>query len=76
MAGKKKWMRGVVKPSRKGVFTAKANAAGQSVHEYAEEKKGAGGTLGKEANLALTFEKTAHKHKVKKSLMKKMYGKK
>lgn len=57
MPAKRHWMASAVKPSHKGKFTAKAEAAGKSVHEYAEEKKHAGGTLGKEASLALTFEK-------------------
>lgn len=57
----KKWMQKAVKPSHKGLFTSKAHAAGESVHEYAEEKKHAGGTLGREANLALVFEHTAHR---------------
>lgn len=46
---------------RKGAFTAKAKAAGKSVAEYASEKKGAGGTLGKEANAARTLTKLARK---------------
>ena len=50
------WMQASVKPSHKGKFTAKAKAAGKSVPAYAEEKKDSGGTLGKEATLALTFE--------------------
>jgi hypothetical protein len=41
-----------IKPSRRGLFTKKAHAAGKSVQEYASEKAGAGGTLGKEANFA------------------------
>lgn len=51
-----KWMQSAVKPSHKGKFSAKASAAGKSTHAYAEEEKNAGGVLGKEANLALTFE--------------------
>lgn len=75
---KKKWMKAAVPEDRKGVFTKKAEAAGKSVHEYAEEEKHAGGTIGKEANLALTFEKQAHKkkHKSAGDRMKKMYGSK
>ena len=46
-----------------GAFTKKADAAGEGVHEFAEAKKEAGGKLGKEANLALTFEGIAHKKK-------------
>lgn len=53
------WEAGAVKPSRRGVFTKKADAAGESVHEYAERERGAPGKLGKEARLALTFEKQA-----------------
>ncbi len=41
---------------KKGAFTAKAEAAGKSVEEYAAEKKDAPGTLGKQARLAQTFE--------------------
>ena len=65
MEGKKrKWMKAAVPESHKGLFTKKADAAGKSVHEYAEEEKHAGGTLGKEANLALTFENEAHKQQI------------
>jgi hypothetical protein len=52
-------MKGAVK--HPGAFTAKAKAAGKTVHEYAEEKKGASGLLGRQARLALTFEKVAKK---------------
>lgn len=48
---------------KKGAFTAQAERAGKSVHEYAEEKKDAGGTTGRRARLALTFEKMGHKRK-------------
>jgi hypothetical protein len=41
-----------IKPENRGKFTAKARAAGKSVQEYANEKAGSGGTLGKEANFA------------------------
>jgi hypothetical protein len=51
------WEQDAVPPSHKGKFTAKADAHGMSVHAYAEQEKGAPGTLGKEARLALTFEK-------------------
>lgn len=44
-----------------GAFTAKANAAGESVHEYAEAKQNAPGLLGRQARLALTFEGMAHR---------------
>ena len=36
-----------------GLFAKKAAAAGKTTRQYAEEKKHAGGTLGKEANFAL-----------------------
>ncbi len=54
MAEKKKWIAGAVK--HPGSFTKSANKAGKSVHEFAELKKHASGTLGKRARLALTFE--------------------
>ncbi len=62
----KKWMQHAVPESHKGIFSAKAKEHGESTHEYAEEEKNAGGTLGKEANLALTYEKyRPHKGSVK-----------
>jgi len=54
VADKKKWIAGAVK--HPGSFTKSANKAGKSVHEFAELKKHASGTLGKRARLALTFE--------------------
>lgn len=53
----KKWIQKA--KIKKGAFTAKAKAAGKSVHQYAEEKKDAPGRTGKQARLALTFEKMA-----------------
>ena len=47
-----------------GAFSAKAAKAGKSTSAYAREEKHAGGTLGKEANLALTLGKL-RKHKAK-----------
>jgi hypothetical protein len=41
-----------INPAHKGLFTKKANAAGKSVQQFADEKANAGGTLGKEANFA------------------------
>jgi malonyl CoA-acyl carrier protein transacylase len=46
---------------KKGAFTAKAQAAGKSVGEYAAEKADAPGKLGKQARLAQTFRKMAGK---------------
>lgn len=53
------WMKGAVR--HPGAFTAKAKAAGKTVHAYAEEKRSAPGLLGKQARPALTFEKAARK---------------
>lgn len=39
----------------KGLFKAKAQAAGETTAEYASEESGAPGTLGKEARLASTL---------------------
>lgn len=55
MADNKNWMKGAVK--RPGAFKAKAERAGMSTHAYAEKEKGAPGRTGKQARLALTFEK-------------------
>jgi len=57
----KKWIAGAVK--HPGSFTKSATKAGKSVHEFAELKKHASGTLGKRARLALTFEGMHHKKK-------------
>lgn len=61
MAKKKNWVKKAIKPENKGKFRAKAEAAGKSTAEYAEEKKDAPGTLGKEARLAQTFSKMRKK---------------
>jgi hypothetical protein len=57
------WMAGAVKPSRKGVFGAKAARAGMTTSAFARQKASAGGTLGKEARLAQTFAKFRPKQK-------------
>lgn len=57
----KNWMAGAVKPSRKGVFKAKAERAGMSTEAYAAKEKSAPGRLGKEAWLAQTFAKARGK---------------
>ena len=57
--GKTKWIQKA--NLKEGAFTKKANKAGESVHSYAEEKKDASGKTGKQARLALTFEKMAKK---------------
>lgn len=61
MAKKKKWIQKA--DLKKGAFTKKADAAGESVHEHAEEEKDAPGKTGKQARLALAFEGMAHKKK-------------
>ena len=55
------WMKSVVIPSHRGLFTKKAAKAGMSVPKYAAKEKGASGTLGREARLAQTFEKLGGK---------------
>lgn len=52
-----KWMQDAVKPSRKGVFKAKAERAGMSTAAYAAKEKDAPGRLGKEARLAQEFQR-------------------
>jgi hypothetical protein len=49
------WIQGAIK--HPGAETASAKKAGMSVHAYAEKNKGASGTAGKRARLALTLEK-------------------
>ena len=63
------WIAGAVPKANKGKFSAKAARAGETTSEYAHEKAGAKGKLGKEARLALVFEGAAKKHP-----MKKRYG--
>jgi hypothetical protein len=50
---KKKWIKAATK--ERGAFSAKAEEAGKSTREYAEEKRDAPGKLGKEARLAETL---------------------
>jgi hypothetical protein len=45
----------------KGSFSAAAKRAGKSTQEFAEEKSGASGTIGKRARLALTLSKMRKK---------------
>ncbi len=79
---KKKWMKGVTEHMHKGVFSAKAKAAGESTSTFAHEHEGDGGKLGKEARLAETLMKAAHHnaHKVHKAsashktIRQSMYG--
>ena len=60
---KKNWVKKAVPESRKGVFKAKAEAAGMSTRAYAAKEKDAPGALGKEARLATTLMGMGHKAK-------------
>jgi len=51
-------------PSHKGVFKAKAEEAGETTPEYAEQESNAPGTLGKQARLAKTLMGLKKKKKV------------
>ena len=66
----RKWMAKAFANSH-GQFKAKAKAAGKSTREFAEEKKDAGGLIGKQANLALVGMNANHKR----SRSEKWYGK-
>jgi hypothetical protein len=68
MAGKK-WIKAAVSNAH-GQFRAKAERAGESTREFAEEHKGDGGKTGKQANLALTLMGMHNDH------ASKLYGKK
>jgi hypothetical protein len=61
----KHWESKAVKPANRGKFSAKAKAAGYTVHEYALKEEHAPGKLGEEARFALTMEKEARKHGAK-----------
>ena len=52
---KKNWVKKAVPKERRGVFKAKAEAAGETTAQYAKEKEAAPGALGKEARLAETL---------------------
>jgi hypothetical protein len=56
----KDWESKAVPKSHRGVFTAKAHAAGMSVPAYAHKEKKAKGRLGKEARFALEMEHKSH----------------
>lgn len=60
---KKNWIRRAVPKERRGVFRAKAEAAGKSTREFAKEHEGDSGTLGKEARLAENLMGLSHKRK-------------
>lgn len=67
-----KWISKAVSKG-KGAFKAKAEAAGKSTREYAAEKAGAPGKLGKEARLAETLMKM-HKPRSPSSKRKSRYA--
>jgi hypothetical protein len=60
-----KWIQGAIK--KPGSFTASAKKAGKSVAEYAQEKKGAKGAIGRRARLANTLRKLGRKRSRSKS---------
>lgn len=62
------WIKSAVPKSRRGLFGAKAKAAGESTSEYAHEKAHAAGSLGEEARFALNVAKV-------RPAFKKRYGK-
>jgi len=53
----KNWIAGAINPKNKGSFSAAAKKAGKSTAEYADEKSGASGKLGRRARLAETLMK-------------------
>jgi hypothetical protein len=57
----KGWIKKAVPKDRRGVFAAKAAAAGKSTSRYATEKAHATGQLGQEARLAKTLMHMSHK---------------
>lgn len=60
-----------------GQFRRKAEEAGRSTHEFAEEHEHDSGKTGSQARLALTLMKLGHKqsHRSSKSNRESMYGK-
>lgn len=54
MSGKK-WIAGAIKPSHKGQFKAKAEAAGKTTREFATEHEHDSGKTGAQARLAETL---------------------
>lgn len=58
---KKNWIKKAVPQERRGVFKAKAQAAGKTTRAFASEHAGDSGTLGKEARLAENLMGMRHK---------------
>lgn len=76
----KKWVQKAVKGAH-GQFREKAESAGKSTREFAEEHKGSKGKLGKQARLALTLMgmhhgKSEKKTRSAKDVRSKLYGSK
>lgn len=55
----KNWIKDSIK--HPGAFSAKAKKAGESTAKFAQEKKDASGTIGKQARLAITLSKMRKK---------------
>ncbi len=73
---KKKWIKAAV-GKNKGVFGAKAKAAGESTSTYATEHEHDSGKLGREARLAKTLMSMHHKRTTShKTIRSSMYGEK
>lgn len=60
MAGKN-WIKGAIK--HPGAFSAQAESAGKTTQAFAQEKKGAKGTVGRRARLALILAKMRAKRR-------------
>lgn len=58
---KKNWIQGAIK--NPGSFSKQAESAGKSTQEFAQEKKGASGTTGRRARLALILAKMRAKRR-------------
>ena len=56
----RKWMAKAFADSKKGVFKAKAERAGKSTREFAEEHKGGSGKTAAQARLALAGMNAKH----------------
>ncbi len=65
MAGKHKFIKKATANAH-GQFRRKAEAAGETTREFAKEKEGAPGKLGKEARLATTLMGMHHKGRASK----------
>ena len=79
---KKKWIQSATENAH-GQFKAKAEAAGKSTREFAEEHKNSAGKLGKQARLALTLmgaskgkKEEKKKHRSSSEARKALYGSK